>query len=100
MNSDCKLHVLERNEKGLTFTGDIIKYTYIKVFSISHFVTQDYLPLEVEYGDMGPIECDPGLVFPCSPSIEHARHGGRGSFIGNTKARDGVYSGECVWLDS
>lgn len=45
---------------------------------------------------MGPIECDPGLVFPRSPSVEHARHGGRGLFIGSTKVRDGVYSGECV----
>lgn len=30
---------------------------------------------------MGPIECYPGLVFPRSPSVEHARHGGRGLFI-------------------
>ena len=63
------------SRRELTFARDIIKDTYIEILSITHFVVQDDLPLEVENRDMGPIECDSGLVTPCAPSIEDARHG-------------------------
>jgi hypothetical protein len=58
----------------LTFASNIIKDTYIEILSITHLVIQDDLPFEVKDRDMGPIECDSGLVAPCAPSVEDARH--------------------------
>jgi len=62
------------SRRELTFASDIVEYTYIEILSITHFVVQDDLPLEVKDRDMGPIECDSGLVTPRAPSIEDARH--------------------------
>jgi hypothetical protein len=89
LNSGRQL-CLHLEENGLTLSSDIIEYTYIKVFSVSHFVTQDNLPLEVEYRDMGPIECYSGLVLSCSPSVKDARHVEQVLFVVSTKVRNSL----------
>jgi hypothetical protein len=76
LNSDHQLSLYLSGERELTFPGDIVKDTYIEILSIPHFVIQDDLPLEVKDRDMGPIECNSGLVTPCAPSIKDARHDG------------------------
>jgi hypothetical protein len=77
LNSARQFIAKNDDDEDLTFTSDIVEYTDIKVFSVTHFVIQDNLPLEIEYRDMSPIERDSGLILSSTPSVEYARHGGR-----------------------
>ncbi len=68
--STGRLHLLEM----LTFTSNIVKDAQIEILSITHFVAEDDLALEVEDGDMSPVKRDARLVPSRAPSVEDCRH--------------------------